>query len=138
MSEKELKMFDVDAQLDLSLIHIFWQVVGVEWTACEIGSGSSYGLVEEIGVDKVTVVVGDVTEVSCFHAVRWRSWRSLRGVIQCSDMTEGVELVCQVDEFVVVQTDCGVSHSGRVLQRVDFLAVDVYKRQRGFRFIVSL
>ena len=38
--------------------------------ACEIGSGSSYGLVEEIGVDKVTVVVGDVTEVSCFHAVR--------------------------------------------------------------------
>ena len=38
-------------------------------------------------------------------------------------MTEGVELVCQVDEFVVVQTDCGVSHSGRILQRVDFLAV---------------
>ena len=31
--------------------------------------------------------------------------------------------VCQVDEFVVVQTDCGVSHSGRILQRVDFLAV---------------
>ena len=39
-------------------------------------------------------------------------------------MAEGVELVCQVDEFVVVQTDCGVSHSGRVLQRVDFLAVN--------------
>ena len=54
---------------------------------------------------------------------RRRSRRSFRSVIQCSDMAEGVELVCQVDEFVVVQTDCGVSHSGRVLQRVDFLAV---------------
>ena len=38
-------------------------------------------------------------------------------------MTESVELVCQIDEFVVVQPDCGVSHSLRILQRVDFLAV---------------
>ena len=39
---------------------------------CVIADGisSCYGLVEEIGIDKITVVVGYVTEISCFHAVR--------------------------------------------------------------------
>lgn len=38
-------------------------------------------------------------------------------------MVEGVEFVCQVDEFVVVQMDCGVSYFGRVFQCVDFFVV---------------